>query len=182
MKRLFLSAIVMVFAFSLFGQKHFTKDGHISFYSEAPLEKIEAHNKRVTAVLDSESGVIEFALLIKSFQFEKALMQEHFNENYMESSKFPKAVFKGTITNLEDIDWTAPGKYNANVAGSMTIHGVTKETETTGVFTVTEEGINGQSTFVLLCADYEIKIPKVVADNIAKEIEVTVDVNLQPLK
>ena len=79
------------------GQKYFTKTGHISFYSDTPLEKIEGHNKSSNCVLDVATGKLEVATLVKGFQFEKALMQEHFNENYMESDKFPKAVFKGQI-------------------------------------------------------------------------------------
>ena len=82
---------------ALLGQKYFTKDGKVSFYSDALMEKIEAHNTKAASVIDAENGQMEFAVLIKAFQFEKALMQEHFNENYMESSTYPKASFKGKI-------------------------------------------------------------------------------------
>ncbi len=180
MKKL-LYLFLAILSIPVFGQKHFTKSGEISFYSDAPMEKIEAHNKRVTAVLDAETGAIEFALLVKSFQFEKALMQEHFNENYMESDKYPKALFKGSITNLSEVKLEEPGTYQANITGDLTIHGVTKPLETEATFTVGEDGIDGVSKFTVSCADYEIKIPKVVIDNIAKEIEVSVNVNLQPL-
>ena len=181
LKRILFSLLLLGFGMTTFAQKYFTKEGEISFYSEAPMEKIEAINKRVTAVLDSESGAIEFALLIKGFQFEKALMQEHFNENYMESDKFPKALFKGKITNLNEVKLDENGSYKAQVSGELTLHGVTKQIETEATIDVTAEGIDANTKFVVACADYEIKIPNVVADNIAKEVEVNVMTQLVPL-
>ena len=88
---------------SLSAQKYFTRDGMISFTASSPLEKIDATNKGATAVIDAASGALEFAVLIKGFIFEKALMQEHFNENYLESGKYPKATFKGKIADAEYI-------------------------------------------------------------------------------
>ena len=83
-----------------FGQERFfTKTGSISFFSKTPLEDIEAHNRSVTCVLDSKTGNVQFAVLMKGFEFKKALMQEHFNEDYIESDKYPKAEFKGQIVN-----------------------------------------------------------------------------------
>lgn len=166
----------------MFGQKHFTKSGNISFSSDAAMEKIEAHNKRATAVLDTETGGIQFALLVKSFQFEKALMQEHFNENYMESDKFPKSTFKGEIVDLSEVDFTENGSYDVMISGDLMMHGETKSIEVPATFVVSDDGIKGMSKFVVACADFNIKIPNVVADNIAKEIEVSVDVSLQPLE
>jgi len=162
--------------------KYFTKEGHVSFFSEAPLEKIEAENYKVTSILDLASGAMEFAILIKAFEFEKALMQEHFNENYMESSKFPKAIFKGKIQNLSDVDFATPGTYEVKVAGDLEIHGVKNPVETDGTLEVTTDGIKAQSKFIVLVKDYEIEIPAVVAENIAKQIEVAVDVDLKPFQ
>ena len=180
-KKIVFSLLLTGFGLTAFGQKYYTKEGVINFYSDASLEKIEAVNKRVTAVIDIESGAVEFALLIKAFQFEKALMQEHFNENYMESDKFPKAVFKGKIINMESINLGEDGKYTASVAGQLTIHGETKDVETVVAFTVEGKMINASTKFIIACADYDIKIPKLVADNIAKEVEVSVMTDLQPL-
>ncbi len=165
----------------LYSQKYFTRDGKISFLSEAPLETIEAKNSKATSVLDIESGNIEFAVLIKAFQFKKALMQEHFNENYMESSKFPKATFKGKIDNISEVDFSKDGSYEATVTGKMTIHGVTFPLSTTGTINVTGGEISAESQFVALVADYDIKIPGVVRDNIAKEVEITVDISYELL-
>jgi polyisoprenoid-binding protein YceI len=180
-----LSILVVSFILALNVQaqdKFFTRDGKISFYSEAPLETIEAVNNQVTSVIDTKSGQMEFAVLIKAFQFEKALMQEHFNENYMESSTYPKSTFKGKITNIEDIDLSENGEHTVNIKGDLTIHGVTNEVETTGSLNVTPSSIKGDCTFTVAVADYKIEIPAVVRDNIAKKVDITVDVNYQPLK
>lgn len=181
-KLLVVVVLATLFIPQIQAQKYFTRNGNISFSSDAPLEKIEAVNKSVTSVVDTESGKIEFAVLIKAFQFEKALMQEHFNENYMESGKFPKAVFKGQIENIEDIDFSKDGTYAARVGGQMTIHGVTKEEKMEGTFEIKEGKIGATSQFILIVADYGIEVPKVVRDNIAKEVEVKVNLKYQSLK
>lgn len=175
--------ILLILAFSMqaMSQKYITKTGNISFYSSAPLEDIEAHNDQVNAALNTETGDLVFKVLIRSFQFEKALMQEHFNENYMESHKYPTSTFQGKITNLEDIDFEKEGTYKAQVEGKLTIHGVTNEISEEGTFTVKDEAIHGKTTFNVLVEDYDIKIPKAVVKNIAESIEVTVDVELKPL-
>ena len=165
---------------TLSAQKYFTKAGEIVFHSDAPLEKIEATNGTVTAVLDAETGRLQFAALIKAFRFEKALMQEHFNENYMESSKFPKATFSGEITDGK-VDWTTPGSYDVTVAGELTIHGETKTVSAPATIVVREGGMDAISTFTVAVADYGIEIPKVVAENIAKNVEIRVKVALEPL-
>lgn len=163
-------------------QKYFTRSGSISFYSEAPLENIEAHNKKATSVLDIETGNVEFAVLIKAFQFEKALMQEHFNENYMESNKYPKALFKGTITNIEAVNFEKDGQYTASVKGDLTIRDITHEIESEVTLLVKDETIQAQTSFEVAVADYEIEIPKVVRDNIAKIVRVDVQVDYELFK
>ena len=96
----------------VFAQKYITKNGKINFYSDAPMEKIEAKNNEVKAALDASTGDIVFQVLITSFEFKQALMQEHFNENYMESPKFPNSTFKGKINNLKDINFSKNGRRN----------------------------------------------------------------------
>src|SRR5947208_1580392 len=99
-KRTLFLITLLISGTALFAQdKFFTKSGRISFYSKAPLEDIEAENRSVTAVLDTKTGMVQFAVPMKAFEFEKALMQEHFNENYIESDKYPKAEFKGQVLN-----------------------------------------------------------------------------------
>jgi hypothetical protein len=183
MQKLLLTiAAVLTFAVAAQAQKFFTRDGKIKFNSDTPMEKIEALNRSASCVLDATTGQMQWKVLIKGFQFEKALMQEHFNENYMESSKFPSANFSGLITSLGGGDLSKDGTYNAVVKGKMTIHGVTKDVEYNGALTVSGGNIRINAGFNIACADYDIKIPSVVRDNIAKEIKVLVDATLAPMK
>lgn len=163
-------------------QKYFTKTGHISFYSDTPLEKIEGHNKSSNCVLDVATGKLEVATLVKGFQFEKALMQEHFNENYMESDKFPKAVFKGQIDNYSKLDISKNGKVTVKVSGDLTMHGVTKKVATDAVVSINSGKIIADANFNVLLADFNIKIPALVKDQIAKSLKIKVACTLEPLK
>src|SRR4051794_23049574 len=154
--------LMLCAAVSYSQDKFYTKTGRIDFFSKASLEDIEANNKTVTAVLDSKSGALQFAVQMKGFEFEKKLMQEHFNENYVESDKFPKAEFRGTISNNSEINYTKDGTYTARVKGKLTIHGVTKDVETTGTVKVDGGKLDTKSTFDVKLSDYDIKIPSVV--------------------
>jgi polyisoprenoid-binding protein YceI len=166
---------------SVFGQKYYTKTGEISFFSGTAIENIEAVSNSASTVIDMETGKLQWAVLIKSFVFEKALMQEHFNENYMESSKYPKAKFSGTINNLSAINLKKDGTYNAEVKGTLDIHGVEKEIAVNAIFIVKNGAISATSDFKVLVADYGIQIPSVVKDNIAKEIEIKIKANYEAL-
>jgi len=147
------------------------KKGIITFFSEAPIENISAVNNNVSAVYDSDTQEIVFQLKIKDFIFIKKLMQEHFNENYVESEKYPKATFKGTFTNLPaDLS----KQHELLVAGVMDFHGVQKDIEVNVSLQLMEGELVGTSNFVLLCSDFGIKIPKIVSDKLANEIQVTV--------
>ncbi|MBK0402362.1 YceI family protein [Adhaeribacter sp. BT258] len=168
---------------SAFAQdKYFTKNGQVSFFSSTPMENIEASNNNATSVIDAKTGKMEFAILMKAFKFEKALMEEHFNENYVESGKYPKATFAGNITNLSGVDFSKNGTYKVNVKGKMTIHGVTKDVEAPGTITVENGKVKANSVFNVAPEDYKIEIPKLVREKIAKEIKVTVNMDYQALK
>ncbi len=162
-----------------FGQKYFSKSGKISFYSDAPMEKIEAHNTSASTVIDASTGQMEWAVMIKAFQFEKALMQDHFNENYMESSTYPKAKFKGKIDNLSEVRFTQDGRYPVTVSGQLEIHGVTQPVTSEGTITVKGGNISATSKISIAVADYKIQIPKVVADKIAKKVDITISADYQ---
>lgn len=162
-------------------QKFITKTGHIKFFSDGMIEKIEAHNRQVNAALDAGSGDFVFKVLMKSFEFEKALMQEHFNENYVESDKFPNATFVGKITNIKELNLSKEGIYEANVSGKLTIHGITRDVNEKGSLEVKGSKIGAKSKFMIALSDYDIKIPGAVTKNISKNIEITVDVNLDKL-
>jgi hypothetical protein len=162
--------------------KFYTKTGKITFFSSAPLEDIEAVNKSVIALLDPKTGDIQFGVLMKGFEFKKALMQEHFNKNYVESDKYPKSEFKGQVANNSSVNYTTDGSYDVTVKGKLTIHGITKDVEAPGKITVKGGKVQAHSVFNVLLADYNITIPKMYRDNISKTIKVTVDCSLEPLK
>lgn len=161
--------------------KYFTRQGTISFVSEALLERNEAINNKVSAAIDANTGKVEFIVLIKSFQFKKALMQEHFNENYMESGKYPKSTFSGQITNLKDIDFSKDGSYKAMVSGKLTMHGVTKDITTQGTINIVKGIANVQSKIKVKLADYDIQIPAIVKDKVAKEVDIMIDCKLKKM-
>ncbi len=182
MKKTFLIAAIFAAAVTNAQDKYFTKSGSITFNSKAPLENIEAKNKSVAAVLDTKTGNLQFSVLMKGFEFEKALMQEHFNENYVESHKFPKADFKGQLVNNSEVNYSKDGSYPVKVKGKLTIHGETKEVETTGTVQVKNGKVAANSAFNVQLTDYKIEIPKLVKDNISNNVKIEVDCTLDPLK
>jgi len=176
----FLIAAILLSS-SLFAQdKYFTKTGKISFFSKAIIENIEAHNRSVTCVLDTKTGNVQFSVPIKGFEFERALMQEHFNENYLESDKFPRGEFKGQIVNNSEIDYTKDGVFQGKVKGKLTIHGQTNDIESDGKITKEGNKIVIFSEFNVRLPDYKIKNEKL--QNISNNIKVTVNCSLEPLK
>jgi polyisoprenoid-binding protein YceI len=174
--------IVIIFAvgFSLSGytQAYVTKNGMIRFYSETQMEKIEAVNRQVNAALLTQTGDFVFKVLMKSFNFEKAMIQEHFNENYLESDKYPEATFLGKITNIKDINFTKEGSYPATVEGKLTIHGQTQPLKQNGTFEIKNEAITAKAKFNILLADYKISIPATLVNNISKSIVIDLEVIL----
>ena len=173
--RIVLLAILIV-SQAVTAQKYISKNGHIWFYASTPVENIEAHNNQAVSILNPEDGTLQFSLLVKSFEFKVALMQEHFNENYMESDKIPKAGFTGKLSNLSQIDFKKNGSYPVEVTGDLTIHGVTKPVTTRGTLIVSGNSVNTKAKFIVMPKDYNIEIPAVVENKIAKEVEVNVDV------
>lgn len=179
---LLITTLFTFFATQGISQKYFTKTAVVSFESKTPLEKIEAINKSGTCVVDFTTGNVEFAVLIKGFQFEKALMQEHFNENYMESSTFPKANFKGKIEGIQNVKVTKNGKHKVIANGQITIHGVTKPLAQEVNIDIKDGKITAGTNFSVTVADFNIVIPSLVRDNIAKIVNVSISSNLEPLK
>ena len=163
-------------------QTYITRSGRVTFFSKASIENIEANNNEVTSILDTKKGEFAFIALIKSFKFKKALMEEHFNENYMESNTFPKANFKGTITDLNKVNFSNDGTYPVIVKGDLTIHGITKNIEVPGTITISQGKISAGSKFNIKVKDYNIKIPTTVVNNISETITITVDCKYDPFK
>jgi polyisoprenoid-binding protein YceI len=153
-------------------------NGKISFHSHTFLENIDAVNDHVLAVIDAGKKNIAFSLLLKQFVFPRKLMQEHFNESYVESDKYPKSTFSGNYT--EDIDLKKDGDYKMQVKGKLTLHGVTKELTIPATLIVKDGLITGMSTFKLNPADFNIDIPYIVREKIEKENTVKVKVEWKP--
>jgi hypothetical protein len=150
-----------------------TKSGVIKFFSNTPLEKIEGINSQVTSMLNEKSGQFVFLLLQKGFKFDNSLLEDHYNENYMESTKFPKANFKGTITNIATVNFAKDGVYPVTVAGKLTIHGVPKDVTHAGTIEIKGGKVSAKSDFKIKVKEYGIK-GEYIGDKIANEVEVTV--------
>jgi polyisoprenoid-binding protein YceI len=186
MKRIIITLLVITGFLSLQAQTTFvSKNGKITFdaTSQNSPEKIIGVNEKAASKIDISTGTIEFAVLMKAFSFEKALMQEHFNENYVESDQFPKALFKGNIVNVNTVDLKKDGEYKVNIKGTMTLHGETKEITTEGVLIVKDHNVvTAKSKFSLLLEDYKIAIPSLVKDKVAKDAQIIIETNYLPYK
>lgn len=179
MKQLFLLLLTGCLLQSTQAQTYITRNGQIGFYSKTSLEDIKAENKQVFAAIDLSKKTVAFSLLMRGFLFDKQLMQDHFNENYAESEKYPKATFNGSFTgNIEN----KPGRYPVQVTGQLTLHGVTQPVSMPAVLEVKEGKLTGNASFSITPADYKIIIPAVVKDKIAKQIAVQVAIACTPLK
>ena len=173
-KTIFILPVFLLINLVTTAQKVYTKNGNVSFFSKSSMENIQADNNQLVSVFVPKTGDLQFSVLIKGFHFKKALMEEHFNESYMESDKYPKALFKGTITNMSKINVAADGVYTVEVTGDLTIHGVTQKVTTSGTLTIKSGIITATSKFKVKLADYKISIPAVVKNNIAEMIEINV--------
>jgi len=174
----YLVVLSILFAVSIHANaqdRYFTRNGKVTFLSDTPMEKIDAVNTQATSVIDASSGNFEFSVLMKAFEFEKALMMEHFHENYVESDKYPKSVFKGTIENISSVDFNKDGVYPVKFKGTLLLHGVTKDLNGQGVFTVKAGKITGSSNFAIQLSDYKIEIPSLVKEKVSNDVKITVD-------
>lgn len=181
-KLLFLVVFSLSTTIQIFAQVQIARNGHVSFLSDAALEKIEGHNNKVASTLNTATGAFSFKMNIKAFEFKQALLQEHFNENYMESSKYPYSTFKGQVTDLSKVNFSKDGTYNVSVKGDLTIHNVTKNVTVPGQIIVKNGNAQAKTVFNVAVADYGIEIPALVKDKIAKEVKITVDTQYEPKK
>jgi hypothetical protein len=155
-------------------------NGKASFFSEAPIENIDAHSAALASALNTATNEIVFVVPVNSFQFKKALMQEHFNEKYMESDKYPQATYKGKIN--EKIDWTKDGTYKITSTGAFTVHGVSRERTDTAQAIISQGKIAIEGAFWVKLADHHITIPKLLFKNIAEVINVKFSGEYLPVK
>jgi polyisoprenoid-binding protein YceI len=173
----FTMIVLLVAAFTVKEQKLVSKNVHISFFSYTPVEDITAHNYKVVSTLDKATGEVVFSVPMQSFEFEKALMQKHYNsDKFLDTKEFPKAKLTGKITNLGDIDFKKDGTYQANVKGELTIKGKTNPISEPGTITIKNGSVSVATKFNIVLADYGITFAKgKPATNIAKEIEISVE-------
>lgn len=170
MRHLLISMLLLFICHFSFGQKFKATNSNVRFFSSAPLEDIEATTTTSRSVINLETGEFAFVIKIKDFNFEKSLMQEHFNENYMETEKYPEATFTGKI-----VDWKGEkGEKEVVAKGSLKVHGVSRDVELKGKINYQDEKVVINSVFPIKLVDHKIKIPRAVFYNIAEEVEVTI--------
>ena len=157
-----------------------TTNAKTRFYSSAPVEDIEAISIEGISVINAKTGEISFQIKIRSYRFRKALMQEHFNENYMESHKYPIATIKGKI--LDKIDFSSREKQEVIIKGILDVHGVKKERTLPATIVIQNGELFLTSQFDVACKDHDIKIPKIFWKNIAEVIQVNVTAKYKKLQ
>lgn len=172
-----LFAIIFLTSTASLAQKYIVEKSNVVFFSDALIEDITATNKKASGLFNAENGEIVFSIPVSAFKFAKALMQEHFNEKYMESDKYPKATFQGIV---DGFGKSNTGAQSAKATGKMTIHGVTKEVEIPGTITRQGNKLQFNTKFMVKLADYNIAIPQLLLQNIAEQVEVTAEFGFKP--
>ena len=177
--KIFTLLLFLLLGADLCAQKYFTRTATIEFNSETPLERIQAINGKAVSVIDMEANQLQFSVLMKGFHFDNALMQVHFNENYVLSDQHPKATFRSTEADLSSLDVTKPGAQLVTVRGLLEIKGVTQEVEAPVTFEFSETGFSGSTSLEIVPSDFDIEIPKIVRNKIAKTIFIQVNANYE---
>jgi hypothetical protein len=176
--RLFLLFSCLVFVAEVTAQKYTAERGQVSFFSDAAIEDIEAVNMVVGSLFNAATGDIVFIMKIRDFVFDKSLMREHFNEKYLESEKYPKSTFQGKVVGFKQ---GVSGVQNVKAVGKLTIHGVTKDVEIPGIAELAGGKLLVKCKFIIKVADYNVKIPTLMWQNIAEQVEVKIDFIYKPV-
>ncbi|KIA85544.1 YceI family protein [Flavobacterium sp. AED] len=180
MKKIAFFGLLVFVGNVMFSQKVMTRTGEIKFEASMPaFEEIAAKNNTVSCILDESTGDFVALALVKAFKFKAPLMEEHFNENYIESSKFPKSTFKGKILNF-DASKLSAAKTVYDLEGDLTLHGVTKKIKTKITLVGTADKVNVTSNFLVKPQDYNIEIPSLVKNKIAENVKIAINFILQP--
>ena len=174
MKNTILLALLFI-GFQSKAQLFMTTNGEVSIFSKTPMENIDAVNKSVSSIINTATNEVAVQMRITNFVFPNKLMQEHFNENYLESEKFPSATFKGKIK--ETVDLTVAGTYPITASGTATIHGVTRPIDLKGTIISTGTSLALTCAFEVKLVDYKVDIPKIVFAKIAEVIKVSSKIN-----
>lgn len=174
-----LTIILLIAAFGQIGaqSRYRTTSGEIRFNASTPLEDIDAVNNQVNAIINAETGDFAVVLLIKDFSFRRKLMQEHFNENFMESEDYPKAYFRGRILNFTRRS-PSSGPMELRVEGELTIHGVSRRVATTATLHQSGDKVHMVSKFIVHPEDYRIEVPSILFNKIAEEVKVVVNLEM----
>lgn len=175
--RLISVALVLLISPCAVAQKYLAEKSFVSFFSDAQIEDITAKNNKSSSIFDSASGEIVFSIPIKDFVFAKSLMKEHFNEKYMESDKFPKSTFQGKIIGFDSV---ATGEQQVVASGKLTIHGESRQVAIPGTIEVNEGSLTMKAKFLVKLEDYKISIPQLLWQNIAEQVEVTIEFTYKP--
>ena len=182
MRKLLLLLFLCTVPFAIFAQNsiYSTNSGEVKFFSKAPLEDIEAKNNQAVSLLNTSNNEIVVRIPIQAFQFRNKLMQEHFNENYMDSERFTHATFKGKVN--ETIEYQKAGTYDISATGVLNIHGVNQKRTLKGKLTISDSAMSLITNFNVMLADYKIKVPTLVFNKIAETIAVSAAFNYSPYK
>lgn len=176
MKKVAITLFLLV-SFSTFAQKYYTKTGNTKFKASVEaFEPVEATNNSTTAIINVTSGEIASLLFIKAFNFRVALMQEHFNENYMDTHQYPKATFKGNLKNFSLENLNSDERFE--LSGTISVRGIEKSIETTVNVKEENNRIYVSGMFFVSPQDFKIKIPSIVRDKIANQIQIKIDYEL----
>ncbi|WP_260625817.1 YceI family protein [Hymenobacter sediminicola] len=171
---LLLLSLLLLAAGARAQSRYMTREGVVTFFSSSPVEDIEARSQQTAAILDLQTRQLAFTIPVKSFQFKRTLMQEHFNENYLESDRYPKATFTGKLTAVDAEALRNGGPQKVTAEGDLTIHGVTRHVQVPGTLELQNGRLVVHATFPVAPADYKIEIPALVRDHIAKIVSVRV--------
>lgn len=172
MRNIIVLLIFLNAAQAALSQQLVSRTGIARFYSKTPLEDIAAENRQVLVVMDPATRKIAVSLLMKGFLFKKELMQDHFNENYVESDKFPKSSFQGGWA--EAIDAARDGQYQVAVSGELKIHGVSRMIRVPAILEIKSGVVHGSCNFLIVPEDFGISIPSLVREKIASQISVQI--------
>ena len=178
MKKSILTLLaVAAISLTAMSQKIVTSKSHIKFYSHTVAEDIEANNYKAVGTIDPSTGTVVFSIPMQSFEFEKSLMQKHYNSaKFLDTKQYPKAKLKGNITNLTEVNFKKDGTYSATVKGDMTLHGITKSVTEKSTITIKSGKVYVVSKFNIILADYKVAFVKgKPSNNIAKTVEVTLN-------
>lgn len=179
MKKIAILSVLILMGNVIFSQKMITRSGEIKFEASMPaFEEVAGKSNTASCILDESTGNFVALVLIKSFKFKSPLMEEHFNENYMESTKFPKSTFKGKIINFDAAKLSAT-KITYDLEGDLTIHGVTKKIKTKITLVLNGVKVITTSAFLVKPQDYDIQIPSLVKGKIAENAKITINFNLE---